>query len=303
MEYVESKSGLNISRMALGCMNLPVEDEIAAEEIIEYALSQHINFFDTADLYQFGGNEETVGKILKRYQSRYNFYIGTKVGNEFDRSLQLKTGWNPGRKYIKAEIKASLRRLGMDHIDLYQLHGGTIEDDMEDTILAFEELKSEGLIRSYGISSIRPNVIDSYYRKSNMDTLMLQLNPLDNRPEEFLEALEGITILARGPLMQGLFTDRHEYHLKEKFPDGIFNYSQEELSRIFTSLDSHHDDLTAISFKYLIDKGAVIVNGVSSLEQLEKNMESLKNAAAIDEDELKAAEQLFKKERYEVHRL
>lgn len=302
MEYVESKSGLKFSRMSLGCMNLPIEDEIATEEIIEYALSQNINYFDTADLYQYGKNEKTVGRILKRYRSRYNFYTGTKVGNEFDEMLQRKTGWNPGRKYIKAQIKESLNRLDMDQLDLYQLHGGTIEDDKEETILAFEELKAEGCIRSYGISSIRPNVIDYYRRHSAMDTLMLQLNPLDNRPGELLEELEDLVILARGPLMQGLFTDRHEYHLKEKFSGGIFNYSQSELSRIFNTLSDRHEDLAALSFKYIIDKGAVIVNGVSSLEQLESNMESFKKAAAVTREDLQSLDVLFKKEKYEEHR-
>lgn len=302
MEYVESKSGLKFSRMSLGCMNLPIEDEIATEEIIEYALSHNINYFDTADLYQYGKNEETIGRILKRYRSRYNFYTGTKVGNEFDEVMRRKIGWNPGRKYIKAQISESLNRLGMDHLDLYQLHGGTIEDDKEETILAFEELKSEGLIRSYGISSIRPNVIDHYFRHSAMDTLMLQLNPLDNRPVELLEGLKDIVILARGPLMQGLFTDRHEYHLKEKFPDGIFNYSQDELSTLFSTLSHRHEDLAALSFKYLIDKGAVIVNGVSSLEQLESNMESFKKADAVTKEDLQSLDVLFKKEKYEEHR-
>ncbi len=303
MKFIKSKSGLEFSQMALGCMNLPVEAPAAAEEIIEYALAHDINYFDTADLYQYGENEEMVGKILNRYRSRYNFYIGSKVGNEFDSILQKKTGWNAGRKYIKSQIKETLRRLGMDHLDLYQLHGGTFEDDKDETILAFEELKSEGLIRSYGISSIRPNVIDYYYKNSGMDTLMLQLNPLDNRPEEFLDDLKDITILARGPVMQGLFTKCHEYHLKEKFTDGIFNYSQEDLAGIFSTLADRYEDLTALSFKYLIDKGAVIVNGVSRLEQLEENIESLKKAAAVQTEERSAAEQLFKKEKYEDHRL
>lgn len=303
MEYIESKSGLTFSRMSLGCMNLPVEDDIKTEEIIEYALSQNINYFDTADLYQYGENEAVIGKILNRYRSRYNFLTGTKVGNEFDKTLKKKIGWNPGRKYIKTQVKESLRRLEIDHIDLYQLHGGTIEDDKEETVLAFEELKSEGLIRSYGISSIRPNVIDFYNKNSNIDTLMLQLNPLDNRPVELLEDLKDIVILARGPLMQGLFTERHEVHLKEKFPDGILNYSQMDLHGIFDTLARQHDDLTALSFKYLIDKGAVIVNGVSSLKQLEDNMDSFKKAASMTNEDSRLLDELFKKEKYEDHRL
>ena len=66
------------------------------------------------------------------------------------------------KAYIKEAVKASLKRLNTDYIDLYQLHGGTVEDPIEETIEAFEELKAEGLIRYYGISSIRPNVIREY---------------------------------------------------------------------------------------------------------------------------------------------
>lgn len=132
---------------------------------------------------------------------------------------------------------------------------------------------------------------------------MLQLNPLDNRPVELLEDLKDIVILARGPLMQGLFTGRHEAHLKEKFPDGILNYSQMDLHGIFDTLARQHDDLTALSFKYLIDKGAVIVNGVSSLKQLEDNMDSFKKAASMTNEDSRLLDELFKKEKYEDHRL
>ena len=68
------------------------------------------------------------------------------------------------RAYIKSAVKESLKRLGTDYIDLYQLHGGTIEDNIDEVIETFEELKKAGDIRAYGISSIRPNVIKQYVK-------------------------------------------------------------------------------------------------------------------------------------------
>lgn len=302
MKNIQSNN-LKFSQVALGCMNLPVEDEIRTEEIIEYALSENINYFDTADLYQFGRNEEVVGKILSNYRSRNDFTIGTKVGNEFDKHLQQKIGWNPTAKYIKEQVKNSLDRLQVDSIDLYQLHGGTIEDDKDETIMAFEDLKAEGIIRSYGLSSIRPNVIDYYVKNSNLDTLMLQFNPIDNRPLELMDALENVVVMARGPLMQGLFTQKFAEVLQQKFPGGMFNYQPEELNMILNELMETSGDLGAVSFRYILDSADVIVSGVSTLQQLQNNMESYRHATEMNNGHVTELLQNFKKQRYEEHRI
>src|SRR5699024_6403991 len=97
--------------------------------------------------------------------------------------------WDPSKKHIKTAVKQSLQRLHTDYIDLYQLHGGTIDDPIDETIEAFEELKTEGLIREYGISSIRPNVIKQYIEKSSIRSVMMQYNLLDRRPEETMRLL------------------------------------------------------------------------------------------------------------------
>ena len=303
MKNIQSNNNLRFSQVALGCMNLPLEDEIRTEEIIEYALSENINYFDTADLYQFGRNEEVVGKILNNYRSRNNFTIGTKVGNEFDKHLQQKIGWNPTGKYIKEQVKESLHRLNVDSIDLYQLHGGTIEDDKVETIAAFEDLKAQGIIRSYGLSSIRPNVIDYYIKNSNIDTLMLQFNPIDNRPLELMNSLENVVVMARGPLMQGLFTQKFAKVLQQKFPDGMFNYSSEELNTILNELMETSGDLTALSYRYILDSADVIVSGVSTLQQLENNMDSYRKALEMNSEDFTEAFQNFIKQRYEEHRI
>lgn len=302
MKKITTKDGLSLSSLSLGCMNLPLNDEIETERIIEYALSQNINYFDTADLYQFGDNEKVIGRILKRYRSRYDFNIGTKVGNSFDMDKRIQTEWIPTKPYIKEAVKGSLKRLGTDVIDLYQLHGGTIEDNKEETISAFEELKSEGIIRSYGISSIRMNVIDYYKENSNINTLMMQFNPIDNRPLEIIDQLNDITLIARGPLFKGVFSRNAEKVLEQKFQNGFLTLKYEEMKEIVQNLKEIDEDLSRLSYRFLTYHDAVIVNGVSKLKQLEENVNSFNCCNPLSQGEYDKIYDGLKILKYEDHR-
>ena len=152
-------------------------------------------------------NETIVGKTLQARRDKV--IIATKVGNRWNDS---KDGWHwdASLLILKSAVKESLKRLGTDYIDLYQLHGGTIEDNIDEVIETFEELKKEGDIRAYGISSIRPNVIKQYTAKSNIDSVMMQYSLLDRRPEEWFPLLEEkqISVIARGPVAKGLLSDK-----------------------------------------------------------------------------------------------
>lgn len=303
MRNLNTKDGISLSELSLGCMNLPIEDKVATEEIIESALEAGITYFDTADLYQYGRNEKLVGEILNKYRSQYNFTIGTKVGNEFDADKQEKISWNPKASYIKEAVKDSLHRLGMDQIDLYQLHGGTIEDDKDETIQAFEDLKQDGVIKSYGISSIRMNVIDYYKRNGSLATAMMQFNPIDNRPLEITESLGDIRPLARGPVMKGLLSDKSAKVLEEKFKDGFLDYSKAELEKAIDTLSSIDSDLTALSYAFLRKNNTVIVNGVSSLKQLNDNMGSYDRTKNLTDDEYGRILDAVKTLKYGEHRI
>ncbi|MHC0552366.1 aldo/keto reductase [Salinicoccus sp. CNSTN-B1] len=303
MRQLNLKDGLNISEFSLGCMNLPLDDKNEMEKIIQFALESGITHFDTADLYQFGKNEQELGKVLNAFRSTYDFTIATKGGNEFDQKTQEKVGWNPTPKHIKSAIKDSMHRLGVDHIDLYQLHGGTIEDNKDETISAFDDLKQEGVITSYGISSIRLNVIDYYLRHSDMSTIMMQFNPLDNRPLEVATTLkEDVTILARGPVMKGALSSSWRSVIEEKFPDGFLDYSYEDLKESLERLSEVDEDLTALSYAFLKYNEAAIVNGVSSLKQLESNIESYNKMPDLSQEEYKAVLDAVKIIKYEEHR-
>ncbi|MEO6963132.1 MAG: aldo/keto reductase [Puia sp.] len=208
MEYrLLGKSSLNISRVGFGCMSLDPTDPVS-EQILQEALSVGINYFDTADLYQKGLNEEMVGRAFRGMRDKV--IIASKAGNQW-RPDGSGWDWNPSKKYILQMAENSLRRLQTDYIDLYQLHGGTINDPIDETISAFELLRAQGKIRYYGISSIRPNVIREYIDRSGIVSVMMQYSLLDRRPEESMLDLlhkKQIGVLARGSVASGLLVSK-----------------------------------------------------------------------------------------------
>ncbi|RIN30876.1 aldo/keto reductase, partial [Staphylococcus succinus] len=234
---------------------------------------------------------------------RDDIVIGTKVGNHL--ADDGSTFWDPSKKYIKTAVKSSLQRLGLNHLDLYQLHGGTIDDPLDETISAFDELKKEGVIRAYGISSIRPNVIDYYLEHSEIETLMSQLNLIDNRPEALLNAIhaKNVKVLARGPVFKGLLTANSNHALDSKFRDGVFEYSNQELGETIASVKEVESNLTGLTFKYLTSKdpiGSIIV-GASSIEQLDENINNYEASKEISFEILKAARGRVKNLEYTQH--
>ncbi|WP_246008259.1 aldo/keto reductase [Chitinophaga lutea] len=208
MNYqVLGRSDLKVSEVSFGCMSLGLNDADNAR-LLHRAVALGINYFDTADLYDKGFNESSVGKALR--DRRKEVVIATKVGNQW-RADGSGWDWNPRPEYILASVEESLKRLGTDYIDLYQLHGGTIDDPIDDIIAAFEQLQQQGKIRYYGISSIRPNVIREYAKRSNIVSVMMQYSLLDRRPEvSCLPILQqhGISVVARGSVAKGLLIDK-----------------------------------------------------------------------------------------------
>ncbi|UEX89124.1 aldo/keto reductase [Staphylococcus ratti] len=294
------KSGLQLSEIGLGCMSLGTDYE-KAQPIIEAALESGITYFDTADIYDKGINEAIVGKALKTYQNRDDIVIGTKVGNHLKDNGE--TFWDPSKKYIKENVKNSLRRLNLEHLDLYMLHGGTIEDPLDETISAFDELKKEGLIKAYGISSIRPNVIRYYLENSEIETIMSQFSLIDNRPEALLNEIEhkGVKVLARGPVFKGLLTQNYQKVLNEKFEDGIFDYSNAALNQTLESLVNIEPNLSALTFNYLKSFNALgsIITGASTPQQIKDNVKQLN--VEIPNEIVEKARQCVKNLEYEQH--
>jgi aryl-alcohol dehydrogenase-like predicted oxidoreductase len=257
-------TNIRISEVSLGCMSLPT-DENKATAIVHRAIDLGINYFDTADIYHDGVNETILGKALKSHRGK--IILASKAGNV--RRSDGGLDWNPTKQHILRSIEGSLKRLQTDYLDLYQLHGGTIQDNIGESIEAFELLKKQGKIRHYGISSIRPNVIREYTKRSSIVSVMMQYSLLDRRPEEeCLELLHrnDISVLTRGSLAQGL--------LVNKPPKPYLDLSANDVENAVAairSISANKRSFSQTAIRYVLRHPAVTsaVVGLSSIEQLE----------------------------------
>jgi aryl-alcohol dehydrogenase-like predicted oxidoreductase len=291
------KSNLEISEVSFGCMSLG-ENEKENIFLLHKALEMRINYFDTADLYQHGKNEETLGKAFK--DKRDKVIIATKAGNQW-RADGSGWDWNPRKEYILSCAENSLRRLQTDYIDLFQLHGGTLEDDIDETIDAFEILVKAGKIRYYGISSIRPNVIREYVKRSNIVSVMMQYSLLDRRPEEScLQLLHDheIGVLARGSLAKGL--------LAGKPASSYLNYSAEEVHKMAEAVKSISGKARTpaqTALHYILANSAIssAVTGIRTKEQLEEIV-ATPERQLLTEQELETLALVIPANLYDSHR-
>ena len=269
--------------IGFGCMSLG-NDHSANAELIHKAIDLGITFFDTADLYDKGQNEISVGKALK--SKRGQVHLSTKVGNRW-RSDGSGWDWVPSKKYILSCIDESLKRLQTDYVDLYLLHGGTIEDPIDEIIEAFEMLLDNGKIKQYGISSIRPNVIREYVSRSHISAVMMQYSLLDRRPEETcLQLLKehSIGVLTRGSVAKGL--------LAGKTPTDYLNYSAAQVAKAaeaVKAISNANRDAAQTSLRFVLDNPAIAcaVTGIRTQEQL------IDNAKADAAPQLTAPERSF----------
>lgn len=260
------KSGLYVSEIGLGCMSLP-DDLAESKNIVDAALQAGINYFDTADLYNGGKNEELLGNALKG--RRNDIILATKAGNKLNPDGKGWT-WDSSKLHIIEAIKQSLLRLDTDYIDVYQLHGGTLEDNFKETIDAFESLKKDGLIRQYGISSIRPNVIKRFLDTSSAVSVMMQYNLLDRRPEEWFPMIHeaGPSVITRGTIAKGFLTS--EGLARAARANGFVEYDAGELTRTVQALGEQSEDLHAAAIAFALHDKTVAsaLIGARTTEQL-----------------------------------
>jgi aryl-alcohol dehydrogenase-like predicted oxidoreductase len=161
MDYVTlGRTGMKVSRLCLGCMTYGVPErgqhawtlgEAESRPLIKQAIESGINFFDTSNSYSDGTSEEITGRALKDFARRDEIAIATKV---FFANSQSPYGGGLARKAIMAEIDNSLRRLGTDYIDLYQIHRWDYETPIEETLEALNDVVKAGKARAIGASSM-----------------------------------------------------------------------------------------------------------------------------------------------------
>lgn len=161
IEYMKlGNTGLDVSRICLGCMSFGepdrgfpawTMDEENSREIIKKALELGINFIDTANMYSKGSSEEIVGRALKDYANRDEIVLATKV---YFRMHEGPNGAGLSRKAIMSEIDNSLKRLGTDYVDLYQIHRWDYQTPIEETMEALHDVVKAGKARYIGASSM-----------------------------------------------------------------------------------------------------------------------------------------------------
>lgn len=292
------KTDLQVSEISFGCMSLG-PDHAANRTLLHQALDQGITLFDTADLYQKGENEVTVGKAFKG--RRQEVVIATKVGNAW-RPDGSGWDWVPSKEYLLQAVEYSLRRLETDYIDLCQLHGGTLDDPIDDIIEAFELLRQQGKIRAYGISSIRPNVIREYVQRSRIASVMMQYSLLDRRPEESCLSLlqeQNIAVLARGSFAQGL--------LAGKAAKSYLNYSEQEVGPAAAAVqqvaDTSQRTAAEVAARFVLHHPAVTsaVVGARTKQHLSDALR-MTDTPSLTGDEVALLQQAILPNVYEQHR-
>jgi 1-deoxyxylulose-5-phosphate synthase len=159
METVRfGKTGMKVSRLCLGCMTYGstkwrdwVLEEEASRPFIKRALELGVNFFDTADMYSVGASEEILGRAIRDFSRREDVVIATKVYNPMGEGANAR---GLSRKHIMEAVDASLKRLGMDYVDLYQIHRFDYETPIEETVEALSDVVRAGKALYVGASSM-----------------------------------------------------------------------------------------------------------------------------------------------------
>jgi aryl-alcohol dehydrogenase-like predicted oxidoreductase len=322
MEYVRlGSSGLNVSRICLGTMTFGtsawrpwVLDEADSRPFLKRAIERGINFFDTADMYSRGVSEEVVGRALKEYAPRDQVVIATKAfypmgAGPNDRGLS--------RRHLFDAIEGSLRRLGVDYVDLYQIHRFDPDTPIEETLEALHDIVKAGKARYIGASSMsawqftKMLYVADAHGWTRFVSMQNHYNLVYREEEREMLPLcreEGIGVIPWSPLARGFLAGNrrkadHGATPRAKHDDfaRTLYYSDADFavaSRVSELAARRGVKPTQIALAWLLAQPGVTapIVGASKLAQLDELVDALRV-------ELSAEERAFVEEPYEPHRI
>ena len=320
MDYVRlGSTGLKVSRLCLGTMTYGtpawrpwVLDEAASRPFLKRAIEQGINFFDTADMYSRGVSEEVVGRALKEYARRDAVVVATKVFYPVEEHANSR---GLSRKHIMSAIDASLRRLGMDYVDLYQIHRFDPHTPVEETLEALHDVVKAGKALYIGASSMHAWQFAKmiYTQRANGWTQFVTMQNHYNLVyrEEERETIpfcidQGIGVIPWSPLARGFLagnrargsktaTRREQY---DEFGHGLY-YAETDYDiadRVVQVAREKGVLPIQVALAWVIQQPGVSapIVGVSKLEQLDQLIDALSITLTADE-------RRFLEERYQPH--
>ena len=295
MEYITLKNSvLNVSRICMG--GCPMGGygwgNVQEQELIDAvhtAIEYGVNFFDTADTYGLGQSEITLGKALEK--KRNKVVIATKFGVRAEKGKT--TFYDNSPEYIRKALEASLRRIGTDYIDLYQVHYRDGKTLLSEVVGTLEDLREKGYIRYYGLSNIHKSDIDEIRAFSNMFVSFQDEYSLACRKNEHdiisIANELSMTPLTWGSLGQGILTGKYDRNVKFDSDDRrskeiYVNFHGEKLLKNLRIVDEIKKissvtgkTVPSIAIRFILDyiKDSVGLTGVKKPQQIISNIEAM----------------------------
>src|SRR3954471_22780233 len=253
MEYVRlGSTGLQVSRICLGCMGFGdaerwvhkwVLDEENSRPILQKALELGINFFDTANVYSLGRSEEILGGALRDFARRDEVVIATKLHGKMREG---PNGSGLSRKAVMSEIDHSLKRLGTDYVDLYQIHRWDYSTPIEETMEALHDVVKAGKVRYIGASSMyswqfaQSLYLAYLHRWTRFVSMQNHLNLLYREEEREMLPLckdQGIAVIPWSPLARGRLTrswqsEQTKRSETDRFGNTMYSRTEEDDKRV-----------------------------------------------------------------------
>ena len=315
MQYVNlGATGLRVSRICLGMMSFGndsdkpwVLDEQAAEPIVRAAVEGGVTFFDTADTYSQGASELATGRLLSKLLTREELVLATKV------FMPMTPGENGGglsRKHILSAIDASLQRLGMDYVDLYQIHRWDPRTPIEETMQALHEVVAAGKARYIGASNMaawqfaRALYVAELHGWTRFITMQDHLNLLYREEEREMLPLcraEGVGVIPWSPMARGRLTRNWDETSGRQETDEFgkmlytktFEADRAVVERVAAVAKSRGVPRAQVALAWVLQKQEVTapIIGASKLEHLDDAVASL--SLKLTADEIAALEEPY----------